>query len=527
MSRGAIIVRNVVSNWAGFLINAAVTLVLTPFVLRQLGPGRYGVWILTSSIIGYYGLLDVGFRAGVTQYLTRYLAVDDYLRASECMSSAVAVLAGLGSAIVGLSFAGGYLAPHLFHLPGGMANEAFWCILIIGCSSGVQFALNPFSSIFTARQRFDLANLIGVSTRLLTAAGIVLSLKMGRGLVGVSAAAATATVIDYVVRWRVAQRLVPQLKVSIRHASVERIREIGAFGGWNSLISINGFVYQHGPNIMIGWLMPIAAVGQYALATGLSRQINSILSPVPQAFYPTATELHAQGNRSGLERLYHDGSRLMLLITISVVLLATVWAPDFYRLWIGEKYLTGAPFHSVALLFQILMISMVTDYSSNVASLMLTGAGRVQTVAAALVCGSVLNVTLSVILIPRYGLAGIAVATVIASAIIDLIAMPLLLQRIMGLSVVGFLRHSCVRPLRVAIVQAMFLAVIRLAGRPEHWFAFFVQGSVAALGSAAIVAFIGITRIERERFLHEPIRRVLRLWKSREQIASPAGVHVR
>ena len=62
---------------------AAITLLLTPFVLRELGTGRYGIWILTSSIIGYYGFLDLGFRAGVTQYLTRYLAADQKARPLE------------------------------------------------------------------------------------------------------------------------------------------------------------------------------------------------------------------------------------------------------------------------------------------------------------------------------------------------------------------------------------------------------------------------------------------------------------
>src|SRR5882672_7664269 len=103
MTRSSTILRNVASNWVGFAVNAAVTLALTPFILRELGPARYGIWILTSSIIGYYGLLDIGFRSGVTQYLTRYLAVGDHERASECLSSAVAVLASLGVVMLGLS----------------------------------------------------------------------------------------------------------------------------------------------------------------------------------------------------------------------------------------------------------------------------------------------------------------------------------------------------------------------------------------------------------------------------------------
>ena len=96
MSRAGTILRNVASIWLGFAVNAAVTLALTPFVLRHLGTAGYGIWVLSSSIIGYYGLLDLGFRAGVTQHLTRYLAIGEDVKASECMSSAIAALAALG-----------------------------------------------------------------------------------------------------------------------------------------------------------------------------------------------------------------------------------------------------------------------------------------------------------------------------------------------------------------------------------------------------------------------------------------------
>jgi O-antigen/teichoic acid export membrane protein len=497
----------VASNWVGFAVNAAVTLALTPFVLHELGTARYGVWILTSSIIGYYGLLDLGFRAGVTQYLTRYLAIGDHVKASECMSSAVAVLASLGAVMFGLSWGAAYIAPHVFNLPGGMEREAFWCILIVGCSSALQFALQPFASVFTATQRFDLATLIGISTRFLTAGGIVLALKTGQGLIGVSAATCTASAVDYVVRWRVAHRLAPQLEVSSRHISWQRLREIGAFGVWNCLLSVNTFVYQHVPNILIGSVMPIAAVGHYALATGLTRQINSVLSPVPQVLYPAATELHVRGDRSGLKRLYHDGSRLMLLVMISVVLVAGLWAEDFYRLWIGEKYLGGAPFQSVAVLFQILLISVFTDNSSSIASQILIGAGRVRTVATALICGSILNVTMSLILIRHYGLAGVALATVTASVVIDLIAMPLLLQRVLGLSAMSFLRRSCVRPLGVAALETVFLLCLRLAGRPSYWPQLVSVGVLAGLGCAVIVLSVGVTAEERQRFLIQPLRR--------------------
>src|SRR3954449_2645792 len=114
MTRSAVILRNVASNWTGFLVNAAITLALTPYLLHVLGVGRYGIWILASSIIGYYGLLDVGIRAGVTQYLTRSIAIRDFGGAGEVVSTAVALLAMLAGVMVLLSVAGALFAPRIF-----------------------------------------------------------------------------------------------------------------------------------------------------------------------------------------------------------------------------------------------------------------------------------------------------------------------------------------------------------------------------------------------------------------------------
>ena len=507
MGKAATILRNVTSNWIGFAVNAAVTLALTPFVLHHLGTARYGIWVLSASIIGYYGLLDLGLRGGVTQYLTRYLAAGDDIKASECMSSAVAALATLGVVLVALSIGAAYLAPRVFNLSSAMEQEAFWCVLIVGFSSAIQFSLQPFTSVFTALQRFDLANVIGVATRLLTAGGIVVALNLGYGLIGVAAATCVTSVIDYLIRWQIARRLAPQLEVSWRRASLHRLREIASFGAWNFLISINGYVYQHVPNLLIASLMPIAAVGYYALATGLSRQVNAVLSPVGQVVYPAAASLDVQGDRRGLERLYHDGSRLIMLVMIPVVLIAMFWAEDFYRLWIGEKYVSGTPFQPVPLLFQILLLSTITNFSS-IASHILSGAGRVRMVATALLCGSVLNFAVSLSLISSYGLIGVAIATVFASIVVDLIAMPLLVQKALGLRVREYLRSACLRPVLAGVAQTILVASIRLTGAPSDWLHLILQGAVAGVALLAVTVSIGITAAERQRFLVQPLRRM-------------------
>lgn len=506
MSRSNVILRNIASNWIGFSVNAAVTLLLTPYVLQHLGAARYGIWILTSSIIGYYGFLDLGFRAGVTQHITRYLALQDNGKASESLSSAVAVLTLLGSVMAVLSIGGACIMPLLFSIPSDMVNEAFWCVLIVGISSAVQCIFSPYSAIFTAMQRFDLSNLVGIGSRLLTAVGIVAALKAGYGLIGVGVALCGVNMIEYLIRWRVAMHLAPGLVVSWQGVSQERLREIFSFGAWNFLTSVNNYIYNFVPNMLIGAFMPIAAVGHYALAIGLSRQVNSVLSPVAQVMYPAATALHVQNNLNGLERLYHHGSKLMMLVMIPAVLGAAIWAGDFYRFWIGTSYLSGSPFQSVALLFQILLISTVTCFSSSIAQQILVGAGHVRLVAIALMAGSIINLSFSLILIRFCGLAGIAIATVVASVIIDLIAMPLMLQRVLGFSVTAFLRNSCLRPLAAGLLQVLLMMSIRSLGPADNFLFLILQGMAAGVGAIAILILAGLTREDRQGFVVAPLR---------------------
>ena len=131
-----------------------------------------------------------------------------------------------------------------------------------------------------------------------------------------------------------------------------------------------------------------------------------------------------------------------------------------------------------------------------------------QQVAIALIIGSAINLTFSLILIQFYGLAGIAIATVIASVVIDLIAMPFMLQRILGLTVIAFVRNSCMRPLIAGLLQAILMISIRYMGPAENFVYLSLQGMLAVAASIVVLITIGLTRDDQQRFLVGPLRRL-------------------
>jgi hypothetical protein len=121
-----------------------------------------------------------------------------------------------------------------------------------------------------------------------------------------------------------------------------------------------------------------------------------------------------------------------------------------------------------------------------------------------------LNLILTVVLVRRYGLIGVAAAPVIASVVVDLCAMPLLAQRALGLTVLAFLRRACMRPLVVGVALAVLMTGVRLLGRPENWSALILQGALAGTGAMVVVLSLGITAAERRRFVLHPLERLLK-----------------
>jgi O-antigen/teichoic acid export membrane protein len=296
----------------------------------------------------------------------------------------------------------------------------------------------------------------------------------------------------------------------MQQVSLGQLRGIGSFGVWNFLISVSSYMYEYAHMLMIGYFFPIEAVAYYGLAVGLSVQVRGVLGNVVVVFYPAATDLHFRGEKTSLERLYCDGTRLMLLVLIPIVLIASFWAEDFYRLWVGEKYLSGNRFPSVALLLKIILIGTAAMYASGISGQILLGIQRVRLVALCVTLEAILILSLSLISIRSYGLIGVAVSGVIGSFIVRLFVIPFALQRAVGLRVKQVLKKGFLRPVVVSFLLLPLFMLIKLTGQPRDWLHLILHGLFAGVGAVVTILMVGVTAEERLQFLFEPVQRILK-----------------
>ena len=154
-SWGAKAVRNVLSNWATYLVSGGVSFFLSPYIVRHLGNSAYGVWVLLVSLTGYLGFLDLGIRGAVTRYIAKFHAQADHDGASRTVSSACGMFLTLGLlAVLASIFVSVFAVPH-FQIPPDYARAARVVVIITGFNVALSLTSGVFGGVLVGLQRFD------------------------------------------------------------------------------------------------------------------------------------------------------------------------------------------------------------------------------------------------------------------------------------------------------------------------------------------------------------------------------------
>ena len=218
-SRKGVFARNIFSNFAGYLITAAVALVLTPFILQKLGGPVWAMWAVIVSMTGSYGLLDLGIRSAVGQYVTRYWSKGDMDGVNRTLNTAMVLLVGVAVIAILVTITlcltlGSWI--DFDKLEAVDAASLQWALFVSGTGIALSLPMALWSTVTYARERFDISNGIGVGESLLRLVLTYYVLSAGGGVVGLALVMTGTQMAAWAARMLVAYRLMPGLALSAR-----------------------------------------------------------------------------------------------------------------------------------------------------------------------------------------------------------------------------------------------------------------------------------------------------------------------
>ena len=178
------------------------------------------------------------------------------------------------------------------------------------------------------------------------------------------------------------------------------------------------------PNVVNGITTNIEEVGVYYTAFKLSMFAAVALMAINSIASPKFAEMFAKNDMEGLKKVIHQSTKMIFWSSAPLVIIFFIF-PEFFLGLFGEEFKIGV----TAFIF-LSCGRLISSFSGSVGNI-LQMTGNQNIYAKILLFGAILNVLLNLILIPRYGINGAAIASM-SSLIVWNLSMVLVIKKKFG-----------------------------------------------------------------------------------------------
>ena len=488
---GRQLAHNTLLNLIGRVVPLLVALVTLPYVIRHLGPDRYGLYSLALIVVGYFALFNLGIGPATTKYVAELLGKGEVNKLPELVWTAVAsqTCLGLMGGIL-LAVASSFLVEHVLKIPAGLHPEAHVMFLIMAVALPVDFANGSVQGVLAASQRFDLLNAVGIPSGLLTYLVPVVALALGIGLPAIVFSLVVVRLVASIISLVFAVRLHPALR-RIRF-DFGLLPSLLRFGGWVTAAGALGPLLLYTDRFVIGAVVSIAAVGYFSVAFSTIYRLQFIPAALTASLMPAFSSLHGTGDISKTTALFVRAHKYIFIVVAPVIFAAIIFAREIFDLWIGGKFAQQA-----ALPFQIIAIGMLVAALAPISGALTQGRSRPDLLFWIYLVELPVNTLFTWFLASRWGVVGAALSFTIR-AFAETALLAFIATRACGLELGAFMAPRNLRTLGFLIGATLLV--------PLGWA---VANEPIILKSSTFMSAIAVYIFFFHRYALDPAERVL------------------
>lgn len=489
-------------------VTMLVSFVVTPVILRFLGREAYGTWAIIAQLVGYVTVVDIGMGSGVQAYVSQLAHKGDKQTLGQILSTGVLVELLFGVVFIGIGLA---LLPFLSHLVGAenvpLSIIRFTFVVAV-FSRAFQALVSVFEMYLMGHQFIATCQYIGLGACLLQSGLMVVLMYFGFGLLALPYSMLASEVATLLVELVLMRRLTPGARCSPRLVRKAWLKKLVNFSAWGVAGRAASHLVHNTDNLVIGHFLGASQVTTYVLTRRLPELVRlQLVDRIVRAVRPGLGDLFGRGQFGPLQRTFTQGMRAFLAFSVCSALLIGFVAERFLALWVGPINYGGPVL--VVVTAATLVVGSLFRWSAAV----LSAALDVKSIALVRLVEGVLNLGLSISFVKMgLGLVGVALGTLVSSALTSSGYLTLRALRACRMGVGGFVRDVLPRTLVLAVAMATtcrLLAACQPLARTSWWS---LGGYVALAGLAALAwcILLGLDRGERIALHTTLVRRMTR-----------------
>lgn len=445
-------IRSILCNYVGMVIGGLVGFLLTPLLIHGLGDYYYGMWVLAASIVDYYGLADIGIRFTLQRHVARCKGANERAALDRTVVTALAISLGVAIIILIVTFALAKWLPLAFRVSGGDRGVFVNVLLLLGISFAVALPGKVLGAYLCGLQRFDLYNLIGSSTTIVQAILIVWALQRGYGIEGCATITLITAVVSLFLQWGMIQVADPEASLDLRNTSWHELRWLLSFGSYVFISQIGDVFRYRLDSLVIASRLNIALVTHFNIAAKVVEYFRYLHSGIIGPLITEMSGLEGGSKEEAFQRLFLKSTRITVLLSLLVAALLCIDGRALFYLWVGNAYMS-----SYAVLVT-LVIGRTVQTMQSPSMVVLLARGRHKALGWWTLAEGLLNLTLSIYWVGKYGILGVALGTTVPMLLFRLVVQPWYTLWVARISPVRYFAESLARP---ALVLVTFLVSLR------------------------------------------------------------------
>jgi O-antigen/teichoic acid export membrane protein len=407
-----LLLKNTLWGSGSFIFISLFSFLLLPYIIKKLSIEGYGIYILITSLVGFYGILDLGLGSALIKYVAELHEKNDFERLNIYINSTVIFqgIIGLLSSSAIIFYSKNIL--NLLNVSKTNFTETTFALNL--CALGFLFTFigGAYRSVLQGLQLYKYTSIMDTLVNLALNLFVALILFMGYGLIGsiiINVIVAFLTFAGYYILVKIN---VPSYSVSL-FINIKVLKDIIHFSFFIFLSKISAIFSNYIVKFIISFFLGPAAVTYYTVPSKLVGAVGGISSSGLSSIFPFSSQLNTCSNNYEIKELFLHSAKLYLMIILPIVILIVLFSKQILTIWVGKEFAERA-----WIVLSIIAFSSCVGSLSTIPNLIILGMGNSKLIG----IFSFITITLYAVFVPTlteiFGINGAALALLLTSLVV-------------------------------------------------------------------------------------------------------------
>lgn len=477
-------------SYINIICKNLVNFMYTPFLLKYIGQGDYGLFQMTNSVIMSLSLLSMGFSSAYVRFYIKFKTDKDLINIKKLngMYLLLFCFISLLSLIIGAFLV--FNVEHIFTLNTAQVGLMKRLMAIMILNVALTFPSSVFDANIMVNQQFVYQQGRQLMQTILVPLIAVPLIFLGSGVLVIGITQTLVTLLFLIMNMRLSVKKL-NMKFKFTNLNFEMFKEVFVFSFFIFLNQIVDLVNNNGPNFILGIYKGASEVATFAIAIQIKNLFFMMSTSLSNVFIPKVNELVSKNARKDvLTDLMIKIGRIQMLILLFVLGGFIVVGPYFIHLWAGDR-------NSLAYWLVILMVfPSIVPLSQNIGIEIQRAMNKHIFRSISYIIFAFINIIVTVIGTKYFGLVGSSMGYIISIVCANGFLMNWYYQKKMSLNMVQYWKKTLnlllpfIVSIGILLISQNFIAIISMRS-------FFIYGLMYVFIFGIIYIFLVATNYEK------------------------------